>query len=151
MTQHQASLSFAISQSLLKFMSTELVMPSNHLILSCPPSPAFNLSQHEGLFQCVGSLHQVAEVPGELPTPRPQKVSPGRTITILCPRFVQLGQQGPCLPLFPQNCKHSSLRQSLSSLCEAHIEPCHSPDGQAHSRLQRLLGLLHGIVHIISL
>ena len=29
----QASLSFTISQSLLKFMSIELVMPSNHLIL----------------------------------------------------------------------------------------------------------------------
>ena len=28
--------SFTISQSLLKFMSTELVMPSNHLILCCP-------------------------------------------------------------------------------------------------------------------
>ena len=31
----QASLSFAISQSLLKFMSTESMMPSNHLILCC--------------------------------------------------------------------------------------------------------------------
>ena len=30
---HQASLSFTISQSLLKFISTESVMPSNHLIL----------------------------------------------------------------------------------------------------------------------
>ena len=30
---HQASLSFTISWSLLKLMSTELVMPSNHLIL----------------------------------------------------------------------------------------------------------------------
>ena len=30
---HQAPLSSAISQSLLKFMSIELVMPSNHLIL----------------------------------------------------------------------------------------------------------------------
>ena len=30
---HQASLSFTISQSILKFMSIELVMPSNHLIL----------------------------------------------------------------------------------------------------------------------
>jgi len=29
-------LSFTISQSLFKFMSTELVMPSNHLILCCP-------------------------------------------------------------------------------------------------------------------
>ena len=32
----QASLSFTISQSLLKFMSTESVMPSNHLILCHP-------------------------------------------------------------------------------------------------------------------
>ena len=32
----QASLSFTISQSLLQFMSTELVMLSNHLILCCP-------------------------------------------------------------------------------------------------------------------
>ena len=32
---HQASLSFIISWSLLKFMSIELVVPSNHLILSC--------------------------------------------------------------------------------------------------------------------
>ena len=31
----QASLSFTVSQSLLKFMSIESVMPSNHLIL-CP-------------------------------------------------------------------------------------------------------------------
>ena len=30
---YQTSLSFAISQNLLKFMSIELVMPSNHLIL----------------------------------------------------------------------------------------------------------------------
>ena len=32
----QASLSFTISQSLLKLMSGELVMPSNHLIFCCP-------------------------------------------------------------------------------------------------------------------
>ena len=32
-TAYQASLSFTISQSLLKLMSIELVMPSNHLIL----------------------------------------------------------------------------------------------------------------------
>ena len=41
-----------ISRSLLKFMSVELVMPSNHLILCCPLLLffAFNLSQHQGLF-----------------------------------------------------------------------------------------------------
>ena len=33
----QASLSITISQSLLKFMSIELVMPPNHLILCCTP------------------------------------------------------------------------------------------------------------------
>ena len=32
----QASLSFTISRSLLKLMSIELMMPSNHLILCCP-------------------------------------------------------------------------------------------------------------------
>ena len=33
---HQASLSFTISQSLLKFMFIELLMLSNHPILCCP-------------------------------------------------------------------------------------------------------------------
>ena len=33
---HQASLSFAVSRSLLKFMSIESVMLFNHLILCCP-------------------------------------------------------------------------------------------------------------------
>ena len=33
---HQASLSFTIFQSLLKFMSIKLVMPSNHLVLCRP-------------------------------------------------------------------------------------------------------------------
>ena len=32
------------------------------LILSSPSPPAFNLAQHQGLFQSVSSLHQVAKV-----------------------------------------------------------------------------------------
>ena len=32
----QVSLSFTVSQSLLRLMSIELVMASNHLILCCP-------------------------------------------------------------------------------------------------------------------
>ena len=32
----QASLSFTVSQSLLKLMSIDSVMPSNHLVLCCP-------------------------------------------------------------------------------------------------------------------
>ena len=43
-TACQASLSFIISWSLLKLMSIELVMPSNH------SPPTFNLSQHQGFF-----------------------------------------------------------------------------------------------------
>ena len=40
---HQAFLSITNSQSLLKLMCIESVMPSNHLILSFPSLPAFTL------------------------------------------------------------------------------------------------------------
>ena len=59
----QASLSFTISQSLLKLISTELTMLSNHLILCCSflllPSvfPSIRV-----FFQWVSSSHQVAKV-----------------------------------------------------------------------------------------
>ena len=33
---HQAPLSFTVSQSLLKVMANESVIPSNHLVLRCP-------------------------------------------------------------------------------------------------------------------
>ena len=43
-------------------MSIESEMPSNHLILCHPPSPlAFNFSQHQSLFRCVSSSHQVGK------------------------------------------------------------------------------------------
>ena len=58
----QVSLSITNPWSLLKLMSIELVMTSNHLILYSPFFPTFNLSQHQGLFQWVSSLHQVAKV-----------------------------------------------------------------------------------------
>ena len=48
---------------MLKPMSTELVMPSSRLILGRPLiPPAFNLSQHQGLFQWFISSHQVTKV-----------------------------------------------------------------------------------------
>ena len=48
----QSFLSITNSRSLFKLISIAWVMPSNHLILCCPPfPPAFNLSQHQGLFQ----------------------------------------------------------------------------------------------------
>jgi len=58
----QASLSITNSQSPSKALSIESMMPSNHLILCCPLLLPFNLSQHQGLFKWVSSLHQVAKV-----------------------------------------------------------------------------------------
>ena len=53
---HQAFLSLTISQSLPKFMFTESVMSSNHLIL-LPSSPsAFNLSQNISIFSNESAL-----------------------------------------------------------------------------------------------
>ena len=58
----QASLSITSSQSLLKLMSIigDAIQPSHPL--SFPSSLAFNLSQHQGLFQGVSSSHLVAKV-----------------------------------------------------------------------------------------
>ena len=59
----QASQPITDSGNLLKLMSTESVMPSNHLILCCPllllPSI---FPSHQGLFQWVSSSQQVAKV-----------------------------------------------------------------------------------------
>ena len=57
----QASLSITNSRSLLKLMS-ESILPSNHLILPSPSPPAFNLPQHQGLFQWVICVHQGAKI-----------------------------------------------------------------------------------------
>ena len=58
----QGSLSFTISWILLELMSIESVMhPTSHPLSPSSP-PALSFSQHQGLFQGVGSLHQVAKV-----------------------------------------------------------------------------------------
>ena len=57
----QTSLSVTNSRSLLKLMSIALVMPSHPLSPLYPP--ALSLSQHQGLFQLITSLHhQVPKV-----------------------------------------------------------------------------------------
>ena len=56
----QASLSMTNLWSLLKLMSIELVIPLNHL--SSPSPPAFNLAQHQDLFQWISFSYQVARV-----------------------------------------------------------------------------------------
>ena len=57
---------FPVLHYLLEFTQTHVhyvgdaIHPSHSLLLSSPP--ALNLSQHQGLFQWVGSLHQEAKV-----------------------------------------------------------------------------------------
>ena len=53
---HQASLSITNSRSLLKFMSIELVMPANHLILSHPLLPP-SIFPSNGIFSNESALH----------------------------------------------------------------------------------------------
>ena len=56
----QASLSITSFQSLLKLMSIESDIQPSHAQSS--PSPAFSLSQHQGIFQGVSSSHEMAKV-----------------------------------------------------------------------------------------
>ena len=58
----QASLSFSISQGLLKLMSIELVMPSNHLILCHPLLLLPSIFPSIRVFSNIWSLHRVAKV-----------------------------------------------------------------------------------------
>ena len=61
-TAHQASLSITNSRSLLRLMSIELVMPSNHLILCCPLLLLPSIFPSIRVFSNESVLHQVAKV-----------------------------------------------------------------------------------------
>ena len=54
---HQASLSFTISRSLLRFMSIELMMQSNHLILCCYLLPLPSIFHRIMVFSSELALH----------------------------------------------------------------------------------------------
>ena len=58
---HQASLSFTISQNLLKLISFESMMPSNNLIL-CRPLILTSVFPSIRVFSNQSTLHQVAQV-----------------------------------------------------------------------------------------
>ena len=57
---------FPVHSPLLELAQTHVHQVSDPIhpshLLSSPCSPAFNLSQHQGLFQWVSSLHQVVKV-----------------------------------------------------------------------------------------
>ena len=61
-TACQAPLSSTSSQSLLKLISIESVMLSNHCILCCPLLLLPAIFKYQGLFQWVDFSHQVAKV-----------------------------------------------------------------------------------------
>ena len=54
---HQASLSFTISQNLLKLLSIESMMPSHHFILCCPLLLLPSISPSIRVFFNVSALH----------------------------------------------------------------------------------------------
>ena len=124
-TAHQASLSLTISWSLRKLMSTELVMLSNHLILcSSPSSPAFNLSQHQSLFQRVSSsLRQPKYSSFSFSISPSNEYS--RLISFRMDQLDLLAVQGTLYSLFQDhNSKASILQHSTFFMVHSHICTC---------------------------
>ena len=86
-------------------------MPSNHHTLSSPSPLAFYLSQHQGLFKWVGSLHQVAKV---LETSA-FSISPSNEysglISFMIDWFSLLGVQGTLKSLLQHHSSKASILQ----------------------------------------
>ena len=88
---HQASLSFTISQSVLKLMSIESVMLSRHLIFYCPlllpPSilPSIKVFSNESGGQSIGVAASVSVLPMNIQSWFPLGLS--GLISLLCKGF----------------------------------------------------------------
>ena len=108
---HQVFLSFTISHSLLNLMSIESVMPSNHLILSCPlillPStvPSIKVFSNESLFAS-GSQSIIASASASVLSMNIQSWFP-----LWLTGWISLHSKG--LPSLPQH--HSSFKSINSS------------------------------------
>ena len=111
-TARQASLFIPNFQSLLKLMSIESMMPSNNHPLSSPSSPALNISQHQGLFKLVNSLHQVAKVWSLRFSLSPSKEYSG-LISFRTEWFGFCAAQGTLKNLL----QHHSLKASIPNIC----------------------------------
>ena len=111
---------FLVLYHLPKFAQTHVhwvsdtIQPSRSLLLPSPP--AFSLSQHQGLFQCVSSSHQVAKVL-EL-----QHQAPSGLISFRTDWFDFLAVQGTLKRLLQHyNLKASILRAQCSLWSNFHI------------------------------
>ena len=120
-TARQASLSITISQSSLKLMFIDSVMPSSHLILCHPFSSCPNPSQHQSLFQSqlftwCGQSTGVSPLASFLPK-KSQGWSPSE-------RTGWMSLQSKGLPrVFPNTTvqKHQFFGTQLSSQSNSHI------------------------------
>ena len=137
----QASLSITNSQSLLKLMSIESVMPSNHLILCHPLLLLPSILPSIRLFQWVSSLHQFSSVTQSCPSlcgPMDCR-TPGLPVHHQLPEFTQihvhwvsnaiqqshplLSLSSPASRIFSNTIvrKHQFLGAQLSSWTNSHI------------------------------
>ena len=144
-------------------MSTELVMPSHHLLSSLSP-PAFNLSQHQGLFQWVSSSYQVAKVL-ELQF-QPSLWSNSHLCTWLSAQCSSVTQSCPTL-CNPMDCSTPGfpVHHQLQELVQTHvhrvgdaIQPSHplsSPSPPAfnlsqHQGLFKWVSSLHQVAEVLE-
>ena len=105
----EVSLSIINSWSLLKLMSIKLAIQPSHL-LSSPSSPAFNLSQQQGLFQWGSSLHQAAKVLEFSFSISPSNEHPG-LISFRMDWLDLLAVQGTLKSLLQHHCSKVSILQ----------------------------------------
>ena len=105
---HQASPSFTISQSLLKLMSIESVMPSNHLILCRPflllpsvfPNKLHPVPHHS--YSWPGTALALAVSSSRCPNPVPPQTHPPRPYPCPCGPLTTISRRPP--PPAPGGC-----------------------------------------------
>ena len=114
----QDSLSITNSWSLLKLMSIESVMPFNHLILCHPLFLLPTIFPSIGLFQLVGSLHQVAQNTGASGS--------ASVLPVNIQDWFPLGWAGGS-PCSPRDSQESSPTPQFKSINPSALSLLHSP------------------------
>ena len=102
---HQASLSFTISWSVLKLLSFELVMPSNHLILCHPLSSSLPSFSASGSFPMSPHVASCGQSIGASASVFPMKIQSWfhLTLTGLTPWCPRDSQESSTVPHFKGN------------------------------------------------
>ena len=90
--------------------------------LSSPSPPAFNLSKHRGLFQCLSSSHQVSKVLEEL-----QSWASGSVLPMNIQGWFLLGLTGLISLLCPRDSQESSLVPQFESISSSALRLLYGP------------------------